>query len=72
MALRALALAREVIGRLAKATDAAVLQVTVGRDAVTLEVTGTDFEGRPSPVEHLLADVAAERQVAPGRFELAG
>jgi hypothetical protein len=70
MAVRALALAQEVIGRLAKATDAAVLQVTVDRDRVTLEVVGTDVEGRPATVEHLLADVAAERQVAPGRFEL--
>ena len=72
LALRTLALAREVIGRLAKATDAAVLRVTVAPDVVTLEVTGTDVEGRPAPVERLLVDVAAEAQVGPGRFELVG
>jgi hypothetical protein len=72
LAVRALALAQEVIGRLAKATDAATLRVTVGRDTVTLEVTGTDVEGRPAAVGHLLAEVAPEDQVAPGRFELAG
>lgn len=70
VAVRALALAQEVIGRLAKATDAAVLRVTADRDAVTLEVTGTDSQGRPAAVERLLADVATEHQVAPGRFEL--
>lgn len=70
VAVRTLALAREVIGRLAKATEAAVLRVEVEGDAVTLEVTGTDAEGAPAPVELLLAGVATEQQVAPGRFQL--
>jgi colicin import membrane protein len=71
-ALRALALARELIGRLAKATDVAVLRVCADRDGITLEVTGSDVEGQPAPVEVLLGDVAPEHQVAPGRFELRG
>lgn len=70
VSVRTLALAREVIGRLAKATDAAVLRVEVEGDAVTLEVTGTDAEGAPAQVERLLAGVATEQQVAPGRFRL--
>lgn len=69
-AVRALALAQELIGRLAKATDAVVLRVGAERDGVTLEVTGSDVEGQPAPVGVLLADVAPEHQVAPGRFEL--
>ena len=72
LAVRALALAREVVGRLAKATDGAVLSVIVRPDSVELAVTGTDVDGAPAPVEELLADVAPEHQVAPGRFELAG
>lgn len=69
-AVRVLALAQELIGRLAKATDAAVLRVCAERDGVTLEVRGSDAEGQPAPVDALLADVAPEHQVAPGRFEL--
>ena len=70
LAVRTLALAQEVIGRLAKATDAASLRVTSDGGAVTLEVTGTDQDGHPAPVARLLSDVATEQQVAPGRFEL--
>lgn len=70
LGLRALALVQELVGRLAKATDAAVLRVTVEEGSVTLEVTGTDVEGRPVSVEELLAGAAPEHQVAPGRFEL--
>lgn len=71
LAVRALALAQELIGRLAKATDAATLHVTSGPGGVTLEVAGTDVDGAPAPVDALLAGVAPEHQVAPGRFELA-
>lgn len=72
VAVRALALAQELIGRLAKATDAAVLRVSVGPGRVEIDVSGSDVEGAPAPVDALLADVAPEHQVAPGRFELAG
>ena len=72
LAVRALALAQELIGRLAKATDAAVLHVTSGPDGVTLEVTGTDVDGTPTEVGSLLAGVAPDHQVSPGRFELPG
>ena len=71
LAVRALAVAREVVGRLAKATDAAVLHVTARADSVTLAVSGTDLDGSAAPVEELLAGVAPQHQVAPGRFELA-
>lgn len=70
LAVRTLATAQEVIGRLAKATDAAVLRVRADAAMVTLEVSGTDAEGAPAPVERLLVGVAGEHQVAPGRFEL--
>lgn len=70
LAVRALALAQELVGRLAKATEAAVLEVAVTSSSVAVEVTGTDVEGRPVPVEHLLHGVAPEHQVSPGRFEL--
>lgn len=72
VAVRALALAQELIGRLAKGTDAAVLQVTSEPGRIAVEVTGTDVEGAPAPVDALLADVAPEHQLAPGRFELRG
>jgi hypothetical protein len=72
VAVRTLALVQELIGRVAKATGTAVLQVEVHQGSVRIRVTGTDIEGRPAPVEHLLADVAPEHQVAPGSFELAG
>jgi hypothetical protein len=72
LAVRALALAQEVIGRLAKATESVVLAVTTAPGRVTLEVTGTDADGAPAPVDALLAGVAPEHQVAPGRFELEG
>ena len=68
--MRALALAREVVGRLVKATDAAVLAVNVDPGSVVLAVTASDLDGAPAPVEALLAEVAPEHQVTPGRFEL--
>lgn len=70
LAVRALALTQEVVGRLAKATEAALLQVTVTADSVRVAVSGTDLDGEPAPVEHLLAGVSPEHQAAPGRFEL--
>ena len=72
VAVRALALAQELIGRLAKATESAVLRVTAGPDRIDIEVEGTDVDGAPAPVGALVADVAPEHQVAPGRFELPG
>lgn len=71
LAVRALALVQELVGRLAKATDAAVLRVTAVPGSVAIEVAGTDEEGRPASLEELLAGVAPEHQVAPGHFELA-
>lgn len=70
LGLRALALAQELVGRLSKASGSALFAVTVEPDGVTLEVTGSDAEGRPTSVEALLAGVSPEHQVAPGRFEL--
>lgn len=72
LAVRTLATAREVIGRLSKSPDAAVLRVTAAASAVTIEVSGTDADGAPAPVARLLVDVASEHQVVPGRFELTG
>lgn len=72
VAVRTLALVQELIGRLAKASDGAVLHVTSAPTRVELEVTGTRADGAPAPVQGLLAGVAPEHQVAPGRFELAG
>lgn len=70
LAVRALALVQELIGRVAKATDGAVLHVTSALGRVTVEVSGTDIDGAAVPVDALLADVAPDHQVAPGRFEL--
>lgn len=70
LAVRALALVQELIGRVAKATDAAVLHVTAAPGQVTVEVSGTDIDGAAVPVGALLADVAPDHQVGPGRFEL--
>ncbi len=70
LAVRALALAQEVVGRRATAPAAAVLAVPVRAGSVELAVTGPDLDGAPAPVEELLSGVAPEHQVAPGRFEL--
>ena len=70
LAVRALALVQELIGRVAKATDGAVLHVTSAPGQVTVEVAGTDIDGAAVPVDALLADVAPDHQVGPGRFEL--
>lgn len=67
LSVRALALAQELIGRVAKAVDAAELHVTAESGCVALEVT---VVGSPVPVDDLLAGVAPEHRVAPGRFEL--
>lgn len=70
VAVRALALAQELVGRLAKATDAAVLRIDSAPAAATIEVTVRDLHGASVPLDGLLAGIAAEHQVAPGRFEL--
>jgi trimeric autotransporter adhesin len=70
LAVRALALVQELIGRVAKVTDGAVLHVTSAPGQVTVEVSGTDIDGAAVPVDALLADVAPDHQVGPGRFEL--
>jgi len=66
VALRALSIVQAVIARLAKVSEDAVLRVASGPDGVEIEVEGTDAEGRSV----VPADVAAEHQVAPGRYVL--
>jgi len=66
VALRALSITQALIGRLAKVSEDAVLRVASEPDGVRIEVDGTDGEGRSVVPE----DVAAEHQVAPGRYLL--
>lgn len=70
LAVRAHALVQELIGRVAKATDSVVLEVDSAPAGITIEVRATDVDGAPVPVDTLIAGVAPEHQVAPGRFEL--
>lgn len=66
VSLRALSIAQELVARLAKASEAAVLRVTSDDDGVVIDVEGHDADGRSVvPV-----DVAAEHQAAPGRYVL--
>jgi hypothetical protein len=67
VALRALTIAQELVARLAKTSDEAVLRVTSDETGVTIEVEGTDLDGRSV----VPADVAVEHQVGPGRYVLA-
>jgi len=66
VAVRALSIVQELVARLAKTTEAAVLRVTSAPDGVTIAVEGTDLAGRAV----LPTDVAAEHQVEPGCFFL--
>lgn len=66
VSVRALSIAQELVARLAKASEAAVLRVTSDDGGVVIEVEGHDADGRSVvPV-----DVAAEHQAAPGRYVL--
>lgn len=71
VAVQTLAVAQELIGRLAKATSSSVLRVTTSETSVAMEVAGSDVDGAPFPVDALLTGVAPDHQVVPGRFELA-
>lgn len=66
VSLRALCIAQELVARLAKASEAAVLRVTSADDGLVIEVEGTDADG----CSVVPADVAAEHQAAPGRYVL--
>lgn len=66
VALRALSITQELIARLAKVSDQAVLRVASDPEGVTIEVEGTDADGGSV----VPTDVAAEHQVAPGRYVL--
>lgn len=66
VSVRALSIAQELVARLAKASEAAVLRVTSADDGVVIEVEGTDADGRSV----VPLDVAAEHQAAPGRYVL--
>lgn len=68
VAVRALSIAQELVARLSKTTDAAVLRVSSTADGVTLEVAGTDPDGRAV----IPPDVAGEHQVEPGCYFLPG
>lgn len=66
VAVRALSIVQELVARLSKTTEAAVLRVGSTADGVTIEVQGTDVEGHAV----LPTDIAAEHQVEPGCFFL--
>lgn len=66
VALPALSIVQELVARIAKASEDAVLRVTSEPGGVTVEVEGTDAEGRSVVPD----DVAAEHRVAPGRYVL--
>lgn len=66
VALRALSISQELIARLAKVSDQAVLRVVSDPEGVTIEVEGTGADGESV----VPTDVAAEHQVAPGRYVL--
>ncbi|MFP5321392.1 MAG: hypothetical protein ACLGIC_06045 [Acidimicrobiia bacterium] len=66
VALRALTIAQELVARLAKTSEQAVLRVVSDDGQVVIEVEGADAEGRSVVPD----DVAAEHLVAPGRYEL--
>lgn len=66
VALDALSIAQELIARLAKTSDEARLRVASTDDGVTIEVSATDVDGRSVVPD----DVAADQQVAPGRWQV--
>ena len=68
VSVRALSIAQELVARVAKASETAVLRVTSSDDELVLEIEGTDSEGRSV----VPLDVALEHRQAPGRYVLAG
>jgi len=66
VALPTLSIVQELVARIAKASEEAVLRVTSEPDGITVEVEGTDAEGRSVVPD----DVAAEHRVGPGRYVL--
>jgi len=66
VALRTLSIVQELVARMAKASEQAVLRIASEPGGVTIEVEGTDADGRTVVPD----DVAAEHRVAPGRYVL--
>lgn len=66
VSLRALSIVQELVGRLAKVSETAVLRVHSAPDSIAVEVEASDAGG----ASVVPGDVAVEHQVAPGRYVL--